>query len=139
MELKFQMLLRTLGHLQIQKGNQKLLEYDITGEQGHALGFINDRQQEGLTQNELQQRFGRRGSTISSILKNLEKKHLIYRETDPSDERRKLLFITNEGKALVEDFNSVFEEMETTLTKNMTPGQQAMLEELLNQMIDNLK
>lgn len=139
MELKFQMLLRTLGHLQIQRGNQKLAEYDITGEQGHALSYIYEHEAEGITQNDMTERFGRRGSTISSLVKNLEKKDLIYRKSDPRDERRKLLYLKDEGRHLVEDFNQVFIDLELLLTKDMSAGQQAMLEELLNKMIDNIK
>ena len=39
----------------------------------------------GITQNELLKTFKRKGSTVSSTLKGLENKGLIYRMVDPDD------------------------------------------------------
>lgn len=135
----YQFMIRTLGHQMRLFADRKLEDFGITAEQGHTLSFIYRMEDRPVTQNDMQRFFQRKGSTMSSIVKNLEKKNLLYRKVDPLDERRKLLHLTEEGRQLVKGFDIVFDRVENQMMDGFTPAQKAMLEELLNKMIDNLK
>ena len=59
-------------------------------------------QKDGVTQKSLADQVGRHKTWATRTLDDLERKHLIYRETDPKDRRSKRIFLTDSGKALQE-------------------------------------
>ena len=97
MDATYQYLVRMLAHEMKHYADRKLDEYNVTQEQSHTLGYMYRHKDRGITQNELLKTFKRKGSTVSSTLKGLENKGLIYRMVDPDDSRRKNLKLTQEG------------------------------------------
>ena len=83
--------------------------------------------------------FDRKGSTVSSILKNLEKRDLVYRKVNPEDTRSKILKLTDEGITLVESFTKVFDEIEERMILNFAEEDKIKLKEYLEQMMKNLE
>ena len=90
MDATYQYLVRMLAHEMKHYVDRKLDEYNVTQEQSHTLGYMYRHKDRGITQNELLKTFKRKGSTVSSTLKGLENKGLIYRMVDPDDSRRKI-------------------------------------------------
>ncbi|MQH43829.1 multidrug efflux transporter transcriptional repressor MepR, partial [Escherichia coli] len=88
--------------------------------QGHTLGYLYAHQQDGLTQNDIAKALQRTGPTVSNLLRNLERKKLIYRYVDAQDTRRKNIALTTSGIKLVEAFTSIFDEMEQTLVSQLS-------------------
>ena len=78
MNLTFQYLIRSLAHQMKNYADKRLDDFGITQEQSHTLGYIYRHQEEGMTQKTLLEAFDRKGSTVSSTLKILEGKGLIY-------------------------------------------------------------
>lgn len=137
---RLQHLLRVIS-LKIKISSDKRLEaFGLTLEQGHALGYIEAHEEGGLSQKDLEVTFKRRGSSISSVVNNLEKKGLIRRKADPKDERRKLLRVTDEGRQLVEQFafEQYLKEVDQILLKGFTQDEAYMLFRLLERLEKNI-
>lgn len=81
----------------------------------------------------------RKGSTVSSTLKGLENKGLIYRMVDPDDSRRKNLKLTQEGMKLVESFVCIFDDIEAILVKDFNESEKQQLKDLFERMLNNIK
>ncbi|WP_204193544.1 MarR family transcriptional regulator [Staphylococcus sp. GDY8P47P] len=139
MEATYQYLVRMLAHEMKHYADRKLDEYNVTQEQSHTLGYIYRHKDQGITQNELLKTFKRKGSTVSSILKGLENKGLIYRMVDPEDSRRKNLKLTKEGTQLVESFVSIFDDIESILVKDFNENEKQQLKSLFERMLNNIK
>lgn len=138
MNLTFQYLIRSLAHQMKNYADKRLDDFGITQEQSHTLGYIYRHQEEGMTQNIIRS-LDRKGSTVSSTLKILESKGLIYRKVNPKDTRSKLLKLTDEGITLVESFIKIFDEIEENMLKDFTDNDKEKLREYFDRMMNNLK
>lgn len=139
MELTYQFLLRSLAHQMKNYADRRLDNFGITQEQSHTLGYIYRHQEKGISQKDIMKTFDRKGSTVSSILKNLEKRDLVYRKVNPEDTRSKILKLTDEGITLVESFTKVFDEIEERMILNFAEEDKIKLKEYLEQMMKNLE
>ncbi|AGC89843.1 MULTISPECIES: MarR family winged helix-turn-helix transcriptional regulator [Staphylococcus] len=139
MELTYQFLLRSLAHQMKNYADRRLDDFGITQEQSHTLGYIYRHQEKGISQKDIMKTFDRKGSTVSSILKNLEKRDLVYRKVNPEDTRSKILKLTDEGITLVESFTKVFDEIEERMILNFAEEDKIKLKEYLEQMMKNLE
>lgn len=139
MELTYQFLLRSLAHQMKNYADRRLDDFGITQEQSYTLGYIYRHQEKGISQKDIMKTFDRKGSTVSSILKNLEKRDLVYRKVNPEDTRSKILKLTDEGITLVESFTKVFDEIEERMILNFAEEDKIKLKEYLEQMMKNLE
>ncbi|WP_270233018.1 MarR family winged helix-turn-helix transcriptional regulator [Staphylococcus warneri] len=139
MELTYQFLLRSLAHQMKNYADRRLDDFGITQEQSHTLGYIYRHQEKGISQKDIMKTFDRKGSTVSSILKNLEKRDLVYRKVNPEDTRSKILKLTDEGITLVKSFTKVFDEIEERMILNFAEEDKIKLKEYLEQMMKNLE
>lgn len=139
MDATYQYLVRMLAHEMKHYLDRKLDEYNVTQEQSHTLGYMYRHKDRGITQNELLKTFKRKGSTVSSTLKGLENKGLIYRMVDPDDSRRKNLKLTQEGMKLVESFVCIFDDIEAILVKDFNESEKQQLKDLFERMLNNIK
>ncbi|HDG8547303.1 TPA: multidrug efflux transporter transcriptional repressor MepR [Staphylococcus aureus] len=139
MEFTYSYLFRMISHEMKQKADQKLEQFDITNEQGHTLGYLYAHQQDGLTQNDIAKALQRTGPTVSNLLRNLERKKLIYRYVDAQDTRRKNIVLTTSGIKLVEAFTSIFDEMEQTLVSQLSEEENEQMKANLTKMLSSLQ
>ncbi|HDC5954870.1 TPA: multidrug efflux transporter transcriptional repressor MepR [Staphylococcus aureus] len=139
MEFTYSYLFRMISHEMKQKADQKLEQFDITNEQGHTLGYLYAHQQDGLTQNDIAKALQRTGPTVSNLLRNLERKKLIYRYVDAQDARRKNIGLTTSGIKLVEAFTSIFDEMEQTLVSQLSEEENEQMKANLTKMLSSLQ
>lgn len=139
MEFTYSYLFRMISHEMKQKADQKLEQFDITNEQGHTLGYLYAHQQDGLTQNDIAKALQRTGPTVSNLLRNLERKKLIYRYVDAQDTRRKNIGLTTSGNKLVEAFTSIFDEMEQTLVSQLSEEENEQMKANLTKMLSSLQ
>ncbi|HCX0825916.1 TPA: multidrug efflux transporter transcriptional repressor MepR [Staphylococcus aureus] len=139
MEFTYSYLFRMISHEMKQKADQKLEQFDITNEQGHTLGYLYAHQQDGLTQNDIAKALQRTGPTVSNLLRNLERKKLIYRYVDAQDTRRKNIGLTTSEIKLVEAFTSIFDEMEQTLVSQLSEEENEQMKANLTKMLSSLQ
>ncbi len=73
----------------------------LTPHQARILGWIEANEARGVIQRDIADVMGTRAASVSSLLQVLERDGWIERRTDPSDSRRKTLWTTGKGQALV--------------------------------------
>lgn len=114
--------------------------YEITSQQARALGAIRICRKEngGCCQKDLENAFGLRGSSITSLLKGLEKHGYVRRESGLRDGRTKQLSLTAKGEELIDTFIGIFAETERRIVNGMTEEERRLLLELLRRAAENL-
>jgi DNA-binding MarR family transcriptional regulator len=70
-------------------------------------------------------------ASVTSLLDTLERRGLVERRPDPTDRRRLLIVITDEGKAIVDQFLPEVVALQTAALATLTEAQRRQLVELL--------
>jgi MarR family transcriptional regulator, repressor for mepA len=137
---KVRMCLSLIGQRTKHLMDQRLLPYDITPQQARIVGFVCSRQREGtiVCQKDIEEAFELKGSSITSLLQGLQRKNFIARHPDPDDERRKIVTVLPKAEELMSDFEAVFQEIEERMMQGITPEQQQLLAQALEQIVQNL-
>jgi MarR family transcriptional repressor of mepA len=135
-ERYFLAIIHTMKHIQ----DEKMMAYGVTSQQGRLLGNIYHCQliNREINQKDLEKIMGLRGPSITSLLKGLEKKGLITRNSGVEDNRTKQPVITERGLDLVKSLHRVFLETTSMLTKGMTQEEENTLRRLLEIVYQNL-
>ncbi len=106
--------------------------YGITVEQWSALKTIAE--EAPLSQKDLALLIEKNQNTVKALVSHLEKKHLISRETNPSDKRNKILQVTEAGKTLVQKLSFLDEKANLDFLQSFSPEDKADLNRLLMQV-----
>ncbi|EUJ23040.1 MarR family transcriptional regulator [Listeria grandensis FSL F6-0971] len=91
----------------------------------------------GTIQKELANYLGKQNATITNILKELEKKRLIYREIPRDNERQKKIFLTTEGHELVDYVQQVFRDLNQEMERVLSVQERGHLLAGLEKLIEN--
>lgn len=112
-------------------------EVDITFEMLEVMSFLwrND----GSNQQEIADQTLRDKSSMTYLIDNLVKRSLVKRTEDGNDRRNKLIFLTDQGKALKEQLHPWVAEVyeKATIDLDLQSLQQSVA--LLHQMVSKLK
>lgn len=90
---------------------------------------------DGLTASAICNSSGFPKNTISRAIQKLIDKNIIRREIDQTDLRSFVLYITGEGKRIVDQAMQPMVERETAMVSSLTPAEQLMLSELLAKLV----
>jgi len=117
--------------------DSNLMQYNITNQQARVVGFIGEKQDEGVTvnQKDIESYLDVTGASVSNLLRGLEKKGFIERIRSPSDDRAKEISLTLKGRELIATFNSIFSEAENKIVQEMTEEQKKLFLELLKKVV----
>jgi MarR family transcriptional regulator, repressor for mepA len=131
--------LRNSIHKIMMQADSNLMQYDITNQQARVVGFIGEKQEEGVTvnQKDIELYLDITSASVSNLLRGLEKKGFIERIRSSSDDRAKEISLTLKGRELITTFNSVFSEIENKIVQGMTEEQKKLFLELLKKVIKN--
>lgn len=77
-------------------------------------------------------------ASVTSLLDTLERRGLVERRPDPTDRRRLLIVITQDGKAIVDQFLPEIVALQTAALATLTEAQRRQLVELLATVGANL-
>lgn len=77
-------------------------------------------------------------ASVTSLLDTLERRGLVERRPDPTDRRRLLIVITQDGKAIVDQFLPEVVALQTAALATLTEAQRRQLLELLATVGANL-
>ena len=113
--------------------NVQLKEIGLSHGQAIALKIIYE--ENNIKQEDLNKRL----SAVTRILKTLEDKQLIIKETSQEDKRNHILSLTSNGKMLYPQIKNVIKETTEVMLKDIDQNQQLLLEELLLKMKMNLE
>ncbi|MDI3403294.1 MarR family winged helix-turn-helix transcriptional regulator [Streptomyces sp. B-S-A6] len=76
-------------------------------------------------------------STMADVARRLENRGLLARTPSPADARRKLLHLTEEGRATVHDANRRARKLDEELLRPIPPEQRAQVLEHLSALADH--
>ena len=93
---------------------------------------------DGQSQAQLAQALQVKPSTVTMMIRRLQKAELIYRVTDAHDKRISRIFLTDTGRLLSAELIKINSANEVLCTESMTPEEKVILRRLLMQVLDNL-
>ncbi|WP_421708194.1 MarR family winged helix-turn-helix transcriptional regulator [Algihabitans sp.] len=91
-------------------------------------------QEDGISQRELSRRVGTVEPTAVGVLAQMERRGWVVRDRDPNDQRRRVVFLTDEGRALRDRLKPVFEGIEQPEVLGLTDPELATLCDLLERL-----
>lgn len=133
--------LHQLGDQLTQLANARLHPHNLTSQQALLLRFVCAEQRQGraICQRDLEAQFKLKGSSITSLVKELERKGFVSRRPDPADERRKLVTALPKALALMVEFETAFGALHEKMMRGFSPEQQEAIAQTLEQMVRNLE
>ncbi len=96
-------------------------------------------EQEGQTQTELAGQVKVTPATMTKMLQRMEKTGFVQRRPDPSDQRVSRVYLTDSGRAIKTELESIWQRMDAEIFGNFTPADQALLRRFLLQIRANLE
>ena len=119
--------------------NQELQRHDLTSSQFEVIRYLlTHREQDDTTAGRLMEQLALSQSTVAGILKRLDAKGLIRRQTDQRDARRDFIVLTKKGLALEEPLQGIAWETEQILLRGMSEAEQAEFYRLLALTLENM-
>lgn len=113
-----------------------LAEFGVTGKQARLLGFIKLKSEKGcIFQRDIEETFGIRRSSVTSILQNLEKGEFIQRMNDSKDCRSKLVRLTKKGQAVFNKVDKEITRIENEILSLITPTERERFTELSEKIL----
>jgi MarR family transcriptional regulator, temperature-dependent positive regulator of motility len=111
-------------------------QYGITRPEIVMLIFLMHR--EGITANDICEFSGHLKPNMSRAAIALDKKGLIVRRADKTDQRRQLLFLTDSGRRLHARFMPMLEQRERAMLACLSAREAQQFERLLNKLSDHV-
>ena len=117
--------------------HRKMREHniDVTFEMLHILRCL-DRVDSKINQQELANLTYKDKSSLSYLIKNMEKRGLVLREEDPSDKRNKLVLLTAKGEILHTEIRKIIDDVYAKLEENVNPGHIQLCIEYMREFTD---
>lgn len=75
-------------------------------------------------------------ATLAEMLSRMESKGLVRREQDPDDKRRRFVFLTEEGEALLAASRPVGNRVDNEFLQRLTPEEQDQFTHLVRKMME---
>lgn len=116
-------LFRRLHQLAVSRFTLEMENVGLTPIQWAAL--LTTLQRPGLDQSTLSREICIDTSTIAGVIDRLESRGLIQRKASPDDRRQRLLYVTEEGQALLTQANVAVMETQEWLMEPLTAGERA--------------
>ena len=107
--------------------------FDVTPVQFAILNALQDRP--GEDQITLAGRVALDAATLGAVVARLHARGLVRRESDPSDRRRKLLWLTPQGHTLAEQLIAPARRVQERLMAPLSPEDQVLLVQLLERLV----
>ena len=103
------------------------------------IGYLAHHPDQDIFQKDLEDFFSVRRSTMSNIILRMEQKGFLIREPVPHDRRLKKLILTEKGKNIHEEMESIVLQTEEKLTLGFSVEEKETLSRLLEKLRRNLE
>ncbi|MBC2675612.1 winged helix-turn-helix transcriptional regulator [Listeria booriae] len=127
----------TLSLLQQDYISKRLKGIHLNVLQAKSLNYVSVNS--GTIQKDLANYLGKQNATVTNILKELEKKQLIYREIPKDNERQKKIFLTSGGAQLVGEVQQVFADLNQEMEQIISAKEKAQIVAGLEKLIADFK
>lgn len=114
--------------------------YGVTGTQGRILGFIyHNSEKRDIFQRDIEEELNIRRSSVTSILKLMEKNGHIRRVSVSEDARLKKIIITEKGIDIQKNAYDCILKFEKEISDELSPEEKNFLTAILNRLSENIK
>ncbi|MBC1402244.1 winged helix-turn-helix transcriptional regulator [Listeria booriae] len=127
----------TLSLLQQDYISKRLKGIHLNVLQAKSLNYVSVNS--GTIQKDLANYLGKQNATVTNILKELEKKQLIYREIPKDNERQKKIFLTSGGAQLVGEVQQAFADLNQEMERIISAKEKAQIVAGLEKLIADFK
>ncbi len=110
----------------------------LTGSNGWIMRYLSEREGEDVYQKDIEERFATTRSTVSRVLKGMESKGLLRRESVKDDARLKKIELTEEGRRVYENAGKEINQLDNRIESGLSDEEKATLKRLLMKIADNL-
>ena len=110
----------------------------VTGNNGRIIRFLSDHEDRDVYQKDLEDEFGITRSTASRVVRLMEQKQLVERQSVTHDARLKKLVLTEKSRALAQDMRKNGMAVDERLLRGFTQAEAEQLYGFLDRMLQNL-
>ena len=110
----------------------------FSGAQGRTLHFLLAHTKSDIFQKDIEEEFGLRPPTATALLKELEQRGLIRKETVPYDARKKKIVVTEEALQYKDCVLKGLKELDQKLTAGISDEEMQVFFYVTGKMLDNL-
>lgn len=110
--------------------------YNVTVEQWIILIHLN--QQDGISQQELANRYNRSKVSALNLIKKLKQDQFVLRKTDPNDARVKLIYLTAKGHKLLQKLIPIAKANRERMILGISEEEIVLLKKVLRKITTNL-
>ncbi|MGI6366941.1 MAG: MarR family winged helix-turn-helix transcriptional regulator [Anaerolineae bacterium] len=96
-------------------------------------------EREGLMHTELSEYLGVTPATITKMAQRLEQSGFIYREPDSVDQRISRVYLTEQGRAVRQQVDAVFDSLESQMMTGFSGEERAQFQDYLTRVAHNLR
>ena len=111
----------------------------VSGTNGRIVRFLSEHADRDVYQKDLESEFGITRSTASRVLRLMEQKGLVERQSVPHDARLKKLLLTERSRKLVQQMCQIGTTVDTRLLSGFSPQEVQTLYGFLDRMFQNLE
>lgn len=132
-------LINILANRQRRHFDRLTAEAPFSGAQGRVLHYLLDHPDEEIFQKDIEEEFGLRPSTATTLLQSMERKGLLRREPSEKDARYKKLTLTPEAEKHRGALFAEMSQLTEKLAGSIAPDDLKTWQKVTEQMIKNLK
>lgn len=113
----------------------------VTGANGWILGYLGEREakEQEVYQKDIEENFKVTRSTVSKVLKKMEEKGMLRRESVSNDARLKRLVLTEKGRMINQQVLAERQKLEQRVSEGLSDEEVETLERLLIRVMSNLQ
>jgi DNA-binding MarR family transcriptional regulator len=111
----------------------------VTPIQIKILKYIYSQKKNHVYQKDIESLFAIRRSTVSGVLKTMEKNNIIERIDNPNDARSKEIVLTSKAKRKANEMEKKVTELEAILKAGISSEEMVLFKSVLNKIKDNLR
>lgn len=114
---------------------------NMTGTNAWLIAHIAEKTEQGaeVYQKDIEEEFAVTRSTVSKVVKLMEQKNMVSRESVPDDARLKRLVLTKQAQEIAEELKEDASNMEAQLVEGFTREEQERLSGYLARILNNLE
>ncbi len=125
-----------VARLHFSRAHTLLAEAGLHPSQYHLLTLLNASQ--GLSQHEIAKQLLMKPSTLTIMLRRLERDGMVEKKRDTDDKRVFRIYLSPRGEERLQEGNRKFAQLEEELYRNFSTSDRDLLERLATLMRDNL-
>jgi len=118
--------------------NKMMMTLDLTASQGHVLIYILEHSETGVSSTQLHRQLGVSRATVSGLLKKLRAKGYLEFQACETDDRLKMIFVTEKGQELRGILKQYMIRASGVIYADFTGAELDTMYQLQQKILDNL-